>query len=525
MTGDNTNDRDYVSLSKTSAKNADEREVESSYRSLENPAVRRKTSGLPEVRNLDRTVDAAAKQKESRADAESLTTGSHSDELRQTKETKRAARDRKLLSRDRWLARNGHTLSYVGLFLFTLTVYFRPYELIPGLSGFTSLALIIALLTLAIYVPTQFITEGNVTAMPAEVKCVLFLVGWSLITIPIAKDPAMAWHLFSESFVKVAIIFVVMVNTLRSSARLKGLMWLGIAIGVMLSYQAIDYYDRGIFKTEGYRVSVDFGGMFGNPNDMSLHLVMFIPIAIALGFATRSLWLRLLCFGCAGLMVFAAMVTQSRGGFLGLLTMGAVLVWKLGEKKRVQVIIISAVISLLVILVAPGNYAMRMLSIFVPSLDPVGSADARRDLLERSIVVALRNPLGIGLGNSPIIGFHNQQTHNAYTQVATELGWIALVVYLILITSPLKKLGAMIRQLSARGKFSWSYYVAIGLQASLAGYIVTSFFGSVAYNWYLYFPVAYAVCLRRMHIVQNSNEPPPDKNGQGLKNYFEKQGA
>jgi hypothetical protein len=79
----------------------------------------------------------------------------------------------------------------------------------------------------------------------------------------------------------------------------------------------------------------------------------------------------------------------------------------------------------------------------------------------------------------------------------------------------------MIRQLSARGEFSWSYYVAIGLQASLAGYIVTSFFGSVAYNWYLYYPVAYAVCLRRMHVVQNSKESVLGENGTRLQNYFE----
>ena len=42
------------------------------------------------------------------------------------------------------------------------------------------------------------------------------------------------------------------------------------------------------------------------------------------------------------------------------------------------------------------------------------------------------------------------------------------------------------------------YYLAIGLQAGLAGYMVVSFFSSVAYVWYAYYLVAYAVCLQRL---------------------------
>jgi hypothetical protein len=46
------------------------------------------------------------------------------------------------------------------------------------------------------------------------------------------------------------------------------------------------------------------------------------------------------------------------------------------------------------------------------------------------------------------------------------------------------------------------YYLAIGLQAALAGYMVSSFFGSVAYQWYMYYLVAYSVCLHRLFIME-----------------------
>jgi hypothetical protein len=43
------------------------------------------------------------------------------------------------------------------------------------------------------------------------------------------------------------------------------------------------------------------------------------------------------------------------------------------------------------------------------------------------------------------------------------------------------------------------HHLAVGLQASLAAYMVNSFFASVAYLWYVYYLVGYAVCLRRMY--------------------------
>jgi hypothetical protein len=419
---------------------------------------------------------------------------------KQKRAEKKTERDSRLLSSDRWLARKGHNLTYIGIFLFTFVVYFRPYELIPALAGFRSLALIIAVATLLVYLPTQFAGEGSLTILTTEVKCVLFIAFWALLTIPIAIDPSMAWATFNDTFSRVIVIFIVMVNTLRTRARLKGLMWLSIGVGVMISFQAIQMYREDVFKSEGYRVSVDFGGMFGNPNDMALHLVIFTPIAIALGLATRNKVARLLYFAVAGMMVVGNMVTQSRGGFLGLLAIAAVLVWKLGKRQRFKVILISLVVGALVITIAPGNYGTRILSIFIPSLDSVGSAGQRSELLQLSILVTLRHPMGIGVGNFPIVSIHNLQTHNAYTQVSSELGWLAVAAYVLMMVSPVRKLGVIERRLFASDtEDSWMYYLAVGVQASIIGYMVASFFGPVAYNWYIYYPIAYAVCLRRIY--------------------------
>ncbi|HEX8287360.1 MAG TPA: O-antigen ligase family protein [Pyrinomonadaceae bacterium] len=451
----------------------------------------------------DFVVSDLEKTKTNENDSNAAAELPYSEQQKLKKKEKKAEKDRRLLSTDRWLIRNGHTLTFVGLYLFSIMVFFRPYEIVPGLGFLKATAIYFAVATLIFYIPAQFATEGNLTVLSTEVKAILALALIALVTIPIAKDPKIAWDQFYEPFVKAVLIFVVMVNVLRTRRRLIGLMWLSFAIGIYLSYTAIDLYARGEFAVEDYRIAVNIGGMFENPNDMALHFVIITPLTIALAIASKNNLWRIVYFLMSALFVAANMVTFSRGGFLGLLVSSIVLAWKFGRKYRLNVTIASIVTGTLVILLAPGNYGLRMLSIFIPGLDPVGSSDQRRELLERSIIVTLRNPWGIGIGNFPIVGVQNLVTHNAYTQVSAELGILGLAAYLIFMISPFRKLGAIERTLFAKNENNWFFYLSIGLQASIVGYLVTSFFASVAYNWFIYYLIAYAVALRRIYQIEN----------------------
>ncbi len=100
----------------------------------------------------------------------------------------------------------------------------------------------------------------------------------------------------------------------------------------------------------------------------------------------------------------------------------------------------------------------------------------------RSLIVALRYPFfGIGMGNFHFRGFREQVSHNAYTQVAAEMGLVALVIYAKFLIVPLKRLLLIEGLIFSPGKASRYYFLAVGLQASLVGYMVCSVFASAAY--------------------------------------------
>ncbi len=397
------------------------------------------------------------------------------------------------------LLKRGHVFSYAALWLFTLLLYARPGEFYP--SALTaSIALIVALIALSFFVPTQLALEGTLTAALPEVKIVLLFGLAGLLSIPLALDPAQAWLSFNGTFDRCIVIFIVMVNVVRTEFRLKWLLFLALAAAMWLSVEAIDDYRLGLSTVEGYRVAGRGEGIFGNTNDMALHMVTTLPIAIALLFNSRRFGQKLLYGLCAGLILVAIVLSYSRGAFIGLLVSLIFLSLKLGRSNRFGIALGILLAGAAFLVIAPG-YGTRVLSIFIPSLDPVGSADARRGELFRSLYVAVRHPFfGIGMGNyASQMSLRGLVTHNAYTQVASEMGLAALVCYVMFIVKPLRKLAQIARETFAGKDNSRFYYLTVGLQASLIAYLVSSFFLSIAYTWYVYYLVAYAVCLRRLY--------------------------
>ena len=101
----------------------------------------------------------------------------------------------------------------------------------------------------------------------------------------------------------------------------------------------------------------------------------------------------------------------------------------------------------------------------------------------------------------------NLETHNAYTQVAAEMGIAAMVVYILFLIHPIRRLRLIEKESYSQPDRRRFYYLSIGLQASLVGFMFASFFGAVAYQWYVYYLVGYAVCLHRLYLMKF---PPED---------------
>ena len=400
------------------------------------------------------------------------------------------------------MLKRGHGLSFAGLFLFTVVVYFRPYELFSWLSWATSMAFVIAMLTLVVYVPTQLGMEGNITYRPRDVNLVLLLLLMAALSVPLSFDRTIAWNAFTE-YLKVVVMFIVMVNVVRTEKRLKAILLLALITSCVISAAAVNDFRMGIFLRDlaRNRIKGSGGNLFDNPNDLALHLVTMVPLAFGMLLGSRGGLKKLFFAGSAVLIIAGVVATFSRGGFVGLVCVGAVLAWRLSKSNKFLIAAGLPITLLLFLLLAPGGYTSRITS----TSDDSGMA--RREELKRSLFVAIHHPLfGVGMNNYILYSDVNHATHNAYTEVASEMGFPAMVIYILFMITPLKGVRRISRETSATRRRSQYYYLAVGLEASLIGYMVCSFFLSVAYLWYVYYLVGYAICFRRLYEASQVEE-------------------
>ena len=401
--------------------------------------------------------------------------------------------------------RGKHRLAFAGIYLFTLLLYARPNDLIPALGNFP-LVKLLAIGVMLIYIGSKSAAAAKMSIWTREMTMLLAIAMLGLLMMPFAASPRASLDALTDNFLKTVIIFILMVNLIDTRRRIYSMWKLVVVCGVWLGIAAIRSYAKGEFTAQGLRIEGLVGGMFGNPNDLATALDLVLPFAILLTISSRGL-ARLFYLGCAAVLTIGVLVTLSRGGFLGLIMSSGVLLWKLGRGSRLKTALGAALICGILFAVMPGGYGGRIATILNNDQDQTGSAQMRRELMERAAQVAISHPIiGVGMGNFFIYSIHDKAAHNAYLEIAAELGVFGLLAYLIVILSPLRSLYRIEKQTLARLTKSEKelYWLSVSIQASLIAYMVCSFFSSIQYLWYLYYTAAYAVALRQIHYAERA---------------------
>jgi len=410
---------------------------------------------------------------------------------------------------------------YAGLFAFTAVLLLRPQDQLPGQPPL-HLAEICALIGIGPMLLHRLARRLPVFRMTPETIGVISLGLVILGTAPFSIWPGGAFGEFTDAYVKIILVFVLMMNTLTTPERIERLTWLIVlCVGYVAARGVIDYA-RGIHIVEGGRLHGAVSGMFGNPNDLAMNMVTFMPAAAVIALSKQQpVMRRLIAAFIVTLMLATVVFTKSRGGALGMGFMLLALI-VLGGKVRRGFGSIAIISILVAIPFMPSTFWSRMESIFDDQQDRTqftGSREARRIVMEEGIDTFLERPFtGVGAGQ-----FQNynpagrqerwRETHNALIQVAAETGVFGLVVFAFLIVrGAIAAAGA--RRLLTRRRTrgdpdllatvmterdrSTLYNHTVAMTAGLIGWFVCSIFASVAYSWTFYYVLALIVASREL---------------------------
>jgi putative inorganic carbon (HCO3(-)) transporter len=372
-------------------------------------------------------------------------------------------------------------LAFYALTAFAAVTYVVPGEWIEALEPFRLALLtsgiaagLMALRRLGRAEPLYFDGVRGV-ALLAFSAMAFASIGWS-IHPEVTRTTGM-------ELLKLTAIYLTIINVITTGRRLAVVCGAMVLASVVTSIGVIDWYRTGVDLVEGFRAR--WVGVFADPNHMAMNMVLVVPLGVAFLARKQSSWLmRVACAVAAVLAVVAIVLSHSRGGFIGLaVAMG---VWAFREKRRLQAVVVGAVLVVGLVMFAPKSFWQRNET--VATFQEDASAMGRVYAWQVASRISLDRPLlGVGAGAfrfawplyAPPEARRAYVAHNIFLDVIGEMGFVGLLFFLVFAGGATG--GAF--EASRDKEMGW---LGRALAASMAGYLVCDLFSGYIVSAHLY---------------------------------------
>jgi putative inorganic carbon (HCO3(-)) transporter len=364
----------------------------------------------------------------------------------------------------------------------------------------------------------------------------------------VATDPGITFDYAQKFAAEGLLLYLLVVNVVRSAATLRRVIWTALAAGSLLgavtTYQEVTGHFRQEFGglaarnyefmelrqrdptdpevrelmqsyTERYGTSgraPRANGPLDEPNRFGQIMIVLLPLALFCYRTGRNAWSRAGAMAAAALISSAIVYSESRGAFVTLVIL-ALLAGMIRWVRPAYVLTAALIGLLLAPLVAP-KYVERLASLAGVTTLAEGAASAEADgalkgraaAMTSAARVFLDHPmLGVGAGqfqpfysveyqqNDPRFRFREPRpymAHSLYLQLGAELGVVGLVAFLSIF-------GFQLRELD-RARRRWSEtrpevaQLATAVAFSILAYLGAAVFLHMGFERYLWLVVALA---------------------------------
>jgi len=256
------------------------------------------------------------------------------------------------------------------------------------------------------------------------------------------------------------------------------------------------------------------GWSVGDSNYFATSAVLCLPfmfLHILSGEVVR--WEKRLYTGALLITLVAITLCASRGGFLGLMAALLVFVWR--SRRRLRNLMIISLLLLVPTLALPNSPVRRLLQ---PTRSDRESSENRIAAWKAAKRMIAAHPVaGVGLGNfkelMPTYTDPGVRTdtigHNAYLEVAAEMGIPQLVIFLGILFFSYRSFERTRRKVQHSGA-KLLYEAALGLEAGLVGYAVGAVTISAEYQKLFWLVLCLSMCLPALaRDLAPADEKPP----------------
>ncbi len=376
---------------------------------------------------------------------------------------------------------------WAGVMLWTWLSIMNPHRLTFGFAYDAPFAAAAAGVTLLSLLMTK--DPVKLPSNAAYRTLVLFII-WMTITTAFAMFPGDSLDQLKKVF-KIQLMTLVALAVLHEKRHIHIFVWVNaLSLGFF-------GFKGGLFTimTAGGGRVWGPGGFIGGNNEIGLAMLVSIPLMYYLFLTEKNKWVKRGLIAVMVLSAIAVLGTQSRGAFLAIIGMGAVLWWRAPRKLVSGVLIGLAAAAALAVM--SEQFFERMQTIQTYEED--SSAVGRLYAWQTATNIANSRPLGAGFamyhqsiadrygagysfdGKIDAKILTARAAHSIYFQVLGEHGWVGLILFVLIWVFSWRTASRLRKRARGDPELLWVFHLGSMCQVALVGYCIGGAFLSLAY--------------------------------------------
>lgn len=376
--------------------------------------------------------------------------------------------------------------------------YFRPEQwlwtnIIPPNFSFA----------LGVYVILASVLSGQRVVLNKRIILISIFLLQTLISLFLSEYFVYGWWGWKNFCKSVLITYLIVVLVTDFVKFRLALLILVLFLGVESAKQGWVY----LITSPGWGANTNTIPFLGDNNAVAVGMLMLAPIVGFLAQTTQHKWLRmgfwLLLIG----VLFRALSTYSRGGFLACIALGGA--YWLRSRQKLRTLLGLVLIAAILVPALSQQYWERMDTITADEEEQDSSAKSRLHFWRVAVEMANANPL-LGVGHlcynvaynayDFLQGTYglNRSVHSSFFGILAETGYVGAALYCAIIFSALRSC-RRVSKLDARTPTLLALrQSAIALETSLIAFLVGGSFLPFQYNEMLWHYIGFTIVLERL---------------------------
>ena len=344
---------------------------------------------------------------------------------------------------------NVSTFTFFMFQIYQLDFFLRSSARISGIGIIRPTLLLFAIVAITLFFQRDKLREKMQHPIMKAMGVFLLVI---IFTLPFVTYPGSVLRYHIPEFIKAIVFLYFMALIVDTKGRLKWALIIFVGCQVIRVLEPL-YLNitSGYWGAKTYMGGGEFANRLGgapadviNPNELGFVIVTVIPFLHYLLFS-RGWFYKLIYLGLIPPLMYALILTMSRGAFLALLVVGWV-VWKESNHK---VLLIGVAIG-----IAIGGWSVmndtqrdRYFSLVSSDAAQSASAEGRLTGMVNEFKLGFKRPIfGHGLGTTSEAkansGMGTKASHNMYAEIMIELGLVGFFFFMGII----KKIYLQIRE-------------------------------------------------------------------------------